>query len=100
MVERPGEFIEGLAIALKRNLALKYWWIEGSKHRTMRSESQLKYRIEVIQQLAEWKTRNKGTAEQIGAAERLLDAIESFDRLRGGSSSFEAAIPPSHLRRF
>ena len=35
----------------------------------MRSESQLKYRIEVIQQLAEWKTRNKGTAEQIGAAE-------------------------------
>jgi hypothetical protein len=66
----------------------------------MRSESQLKYRIEVIQQLAEWKIRNKGTAEQIGAAERLLDAIESFDRLRGGSSSFEAAIPPGHLRRF
>ncbi len=65
----------------------------------MRSESQLKYRIEVIQQLAEWKIRNKGTAEQIEAAERLLDAIESFDRLRGGSSSFEAAIPPDHLKR-
>jgi hypothetical protein len=66
----------------------------------MQSESQLKYRIEVIQQLAEWKNRNRGTAEQIGAAERLLDAIESFDRLRGGSGSFEAAIPPGRLRRF
>jgi hypothetical protein len=64
----------------------------------MPSESQLKFRIEVIQQLAEWKIRNKGTAEQIGAAERLLDAIESFDRLRGGSSSFVAAKPPSRLR--
>ena len=65
----------------------------------MRSESQRKYRIEVIQQLAEWKIRNRGTAEQIGAAERLLEAIESFDRLRGGSSSFEAATPPSDLGR-
>ena len=65
----------------------------------MPSESQLKYRIEVIQQLAAWKIRNKGTAEQIAAAERLLDAIEDFDRLRGGSSSFEAATPPSYLRR-
>jgi hypothetical protein len=59
----------------------------------MQSESQLKYRIEVIQQLAEWKIRNNG------AAERLLDAIESFDRLRGGSSSFVAAIPSGRLRR-
>ena len=42
----------------------------------MPSGSQLKYRIEVIQQLAEWKIRNKGTAEQIGAAERLLEAID------------------------
>jgi hypothetical protein len=66
----------------------------------MQSESQRKFRIEVIQQLAEWKIRNRGTEEQIGAAERLLDAIEFFDRLRGGSGSFEAAVPPGRLRRF
>jgi hypothetical protein len=68
----------------------------------MQSESQVKYRIEVIQQLAEWKMRNKGTAEQIEAAERLLDAIESYDRLRGGSGSFGVAIPvvgPGRLKR-
>jgi hypothetical protein len=65
----------------------------------MQSESQQKYRIEVVQQLAEGKNRNEGTAEQIGAAERLLDAIESYDRLRGGSGAFGVAVPVVGPRR-
>jgi hypothetical protein len=60
----------------------------------MESRSLSRYRTQVEVQLQDWKD-NKGTPEQINAAEELLQAIDNYEGQKGPQRAFGAPIPPT-----